>query len=152
MQYQGQGYDVIFMEEATQFTEFQFQSLTESNRSSGMCETMFLPRMYLTCNPGGVGHNWVKRLFIDRDYRGSEKADDYRFIKSLVYDNPYLLKHSPDYVKNLENLPKTRRKAMLYGDWDIFEGQYFSEFDRSVHAVSYTHLITLSVQAMPRER
>lgn len=136
LQYQGQGYDVIFLEEATQFTEFQFQALTESNRSSGLCKTDFRPRMYLTCNPGGVGHGWVKRLFIDRNYHGSETADDYRFIKSLVYDNPYLLQHSPDYVKNLENLPETRRKAMLYGDWDIFEGQYFSEFDRSIHVVS----------------
>lgn len=133
LQYQGQGYDVIFLEEATQFTEFQFQALTESNRSSGLCESAFTPRMYLTCNPGGVGHGWVKRLFIDRDYRGSESPEDYRFIKSLVYDNPYLLAHSPDYVKSLENLPETRRRAMLYGDWDIFEGQYFSEFSRDIH-------------------
>lgn len=133
LQYQGQGYDVIFLEEATQFTEFQFQALTESNRSSGLCESAFTPRMYLTCNPGGVGHGWVKRLFIDRDYRGSESPEDYRFIKSLVYDNPYLLAHSPDYVKSLENLPETRRRAMLYGDWDIFEGQYFGEFSRDIH-------------------
>lgn len=50
-QYQGQAYDVIFMEEATQFTEFQFQTLTESNRSSGLCEVTFEPRMYFTANP-----------------------------------------------------------------------------------------------------
>ena len=135
LQYQGQGYDVIFLEEATQFTEFQFQALTESNRSSGLCRTELSPRMYLTCNPGGVGHGWVKRLFIDRNYRGSERAEDYRFIKSLVYDNPYLLKHSPGYVRSLENLPEKRRMAMLDGNWDIFEGQYFSEFDRSIHVV-----------------
>lgn len=135
LQYQGQGYDVIFVEEATQFTDFQFRALTESNRSSGMCKTDFAPRMYLTCNPGGVGHTWVKRLFIDRDYCGSEKPEDYRFIKSLVYDNPYLLRHSPDYVRNLENLPEARRRAMLCGDWDIFEGQYFSEFNRDIHVI-----------------
>lgn len=51
LQYQGQAYDVIFMEEATQFTEFQFQTLTESNRSSGLCKQPFKPRMYFTCNP-----------------------------------------------------------------------------------------------------
>lgn len=50
-QFQGQAYDVIFMEEATQFTEFQFQALTESNRSSGLCKVPFSPRMYFTCNP-----------------------------------------------------------------------------------------------------
>ena len=51
LQYQGQAYDVIGMEEATQFTEFQFQTLTESNRSSGMCQVAFSPRMYFTANP-----------------------------------------------------------------------------------------------------
>ncbi len=89
LQYQGQSYDVIFMEEATQFTEFQFQCLTECNRSSGFLKKKFKPRFYLTCNPGGVGHGWVKRLFIDRLYKNSEKKEDYTFIKSLVYDNDF---------------------------------------------------------------
>ena len=133
LQYQGQSYDVIFMEEATQFTEFQFQALTECNRSSGMCEREFLPRMYFTCNPGGVGHEWVKRLFIDKIYRNNEKEEDYTFIRSGVYDNLFLLKNSPDYIRNLENLPQKRREAMLYGNWDIYEGQYFSEFNRDMH-------------------
>ena len=133
LQYQGQAYDVIFMEEATQFTEFQYQTLTEISRSSGMMNEKFKPRIYLTCNPGGIGHSWVKRLFIDRQYKNSEKAEDYRFIKSTVYDNPTLLENSPDYVRTLENLPPDRRKAMLEGSWDVFEGAYFPEFDREVH-------------------
>lgn len=133
LQYQGQAYDVIFMEEATQFSEFQFQTLTESNRSSGLCKEPFYPRMYFTCNPGGVGHNWVKRLFIDRKYQNKERAEDYAFIPAKVYDNPFILENSPDYVRTLENLPEDRRKAMLHGDWDIFEGQYFSEFNREIH-------------------
>lgn len=135
LQYQGQAYDVIFMEEATQFTEFQFQCLTESNRSSGLCLSPFRPRMYFTCNPGGVGHGWVKRLFIDKDYQGKERPEDYRFIQSLVYENEYLMENDPDYVRTLENLPEDRRKAMLYGDWDIFEGQYFGEFRRDIHVI-----------------
>mgnify|MGYP000146233464 FL=1 len=69
LQYQGQAYEVIVLEEATMFTEFQFQSLTESNRMSGNLKVPFIPRMYFTCNPGGVGHAWVKRLFIDKDYK-----------------------------------------------------------------------------------
>ena len=123
------------MEEATQFTEFQFQCLTESNRSSGLCLNPFRPRMYFTCNPGGVGHGWVKRLFIDKDYQGKERPEDYRFIQSLVYENEYLMENDPDYVRTLENLPEDRRKAMLYGDWDIFEGQYFGEFRRDIHVI-----------------
>lgn len=135
LQYQGQAYDVIFMEEATQFTEFMFQTLTESNRSSGLCKAKFSPRMYLTCNPGGVGHMWFKRLFIDRNYINKERPEDYVFIQSLVYENKYLMENDADYVRVLENLPEDRRKAMLYGDWDIFEGQYFNEFSREIHVI-----------------
>jgi phage terminase large subunit len=135
LQYQGQAYDVIFMEEATQFTEFQFQTLTESNRSSGLCKAEFKPRMYFTCNPGGVGHLWFKRLFIDRNYQNKEQPEDYKFIQSLVYENKYLMEHDADYVRVLENLPEDRKKAMLYGDWNVFEGQYFSEFRTDIHVI-----------------
>ena len=135
LQYQGQAYEVIFLDEATQFTEFQFQALTEINRSSGMCKAKFEPRMYFSCNPGGVGHMWVKRLFIDRKYRNSEREEDYTFVRATVYDNKYILENSPNYVRTLENLPENRRKAMLYGDWDIFDGQYFPEFNRDTHVI-----------------
>lgn len=135
LQYQGQAYDVMFLEEATQFTEFQFTTLTESNRSSGLMKERFSPRMYFTCNPGGVGHAWVKRLFIDREYRNSENVDNYDFIASTVYDNEYLMTNNPEYVENLENLPEMRKRAMLYGDWDAFEGQYFTEFSRDIHVI-----------------
>ena len=135
LQYQGQAYEVIGLEEATQFSEFQYTALTESNRLSGNLKEDFVPRMYFTCNPGGVGHSWVKRLFIDRDYREGEDGSDYIFIPSTVYDNRYLMDKNPEYIKNLESLPLLRRKAMLYGDWDAFEGQYFTEFSRDKHVI-----------------
>ncbi len=135
LQYQGQAYEVIFMDEATHFTEFQFECLTECNRASGMCQKPFSPRMYFTCNPGGVGHAWVKRLFVDRQFKDKENPDDYVFIPAKVYDNEFLMKNDPGYVRSLENLPELRRKAMLDGDWDIFEGQYFTEFDRELHVI-----------------
>ena len=135
LQYQGQAYEVIVLEEATHFTEFQFQTLTESNRMSGNMKETFNPRMYFTCNPGGVGHLWVKRLFIDRDYTSTENPDDYKFIPSLVFENKYIMEHDPNYVKVLENLPEDRKQAMLYGNWDIFDGQFFREFKRSVHVI-----------------
>ena len=128
LQYQGQAYDVIGMEEATHFTEYQFNCLRESNRSSGLMSEPFAPRMYLTMNPGGVGHAWIKRLFIDREYRDNERPEDYVFIAARVYDNKIFMKNDPDYVAQLESLPEKRKKAMLYGDWDVFEGAYFEEF------------------------
>lgn len=135
LQYQGQAYEVIVMEEATHFTEFQFQTLTESNRMSGNLKKEFVPRMYFTCNPGGVGHSWVKRLFIDKDYKTTETPDDYKFIPSLVFENKYIMEKDPNYVKVLENLPEDRKQAMLYGNWDVFDGQFFREFNRNIHVI-----------------
>lgn len=135
LQYQGQAYEVIILEEATHFTEFQFEALTESNRLSGNMKVAFKPRMYFTCNPGGVGHAWVKRLFIDRDYNENENPDDYVFIPSNVFENEYLMENDPGYVKTLEALPEDRKQAMLYGNWDVYDGQYFPEFDRKIHVI-----------------
>ena len=98
--------------------------------------------MYLTCNPGGVGHNWVKRLFIDRAYKTNsdnpeenENPDDYNFIFATVEDNEFLLKSSPLYLRNLANMPEDVRRAYRYGDWDAIGGNYFKEFSRKVHVV-----------------
>lgn len=132
LRYQGQEYDVIALDEATQLTERQFSALCASLRGVGDCPK----RMYLTCNPGGVGHGWVKRLFIDRDYRAGERAEDYRFIKALVTDNEVLMKRDPDYVARLNSLPQRLRDAWLYGRWDMFEGQFFPEFDEDRHVCS----------------
>ena len=129
-QYQGQEWHVVIMEEATLFTESQMQFLTTCNRST---RADFRPRMYYTCNPGGVGHAWVKRLFIDRDYKGKERPEDYVFIPARVYDNRVLMETDPDYVRVLENLPEDQRRAFLDGDWDVFAGQYFSEWRRELH-------------------
>ena len=130
-QYQGQEYDVIGIDEATQLTEFQFQTLKGCLRGANR----FPKRMYLTCNPGGVGHGWVKRLFIDKEYRDGEKKSDYTFIPAKVYDNEILLKDNPDYLDQLKSLPKGLREAWLDGSWDGFEGQFFKEFDRDIHTV-----------------
>ena len=131
-QYQGQEYDVIGFEEATQFTEFQMEFIKTCNRSVRLD---FKPKIYYTCNPGGVGHEYIKRLFIDRNYRRGENPDDYKFIKATVYDNYALMKANPEYVSNLESLPEHLRRAFLNGDWDVVEGQFFSEFSRELHVV-----------------
>lgn len=131
LQYQGQEYDVIFMDEATQFTEYQFETLTACLRGANS----FPKRMYLTCNPGGVGHEWVKRLFISRRYKETENPYDYEFIPATIYDNKILLENDPGYMNMLNNLSDGLRQAWRDGNWDMLAGQYFSEFDRSVHVV-----------------
>lgn len=130
-QYQGNEYDVICLDEATQFTEYQYQTLTACLRGANN----FPKRMYLTCNPGGVGHEWVKRLFISRRYKASEKPEDYTFIAATVFDNKVLLEKDQEYVNMLNNLNDGLRQAWRDGNWDMLAGRYFSEFDRSVHVI-----------------
>lgn len=129
LRYQGQEYDIIAIDEATQLSEHQFSVFKACLRG---CND-FPKRMYLTCNPGGVGHGWVKRLFVDREFRDDEDPDDYLFIQALVYDNEVLTKKDTGYVKQLESLPKRLRDAWLSGRWDVFEGQFFPEFNYSEH-------------------
>ena len=131
-QYQGQEYAVIGLEEATHFTEEQMRFLTTCNRTT---RKDFSPRMYYTCNPGNVGHAWVKRLFIDRLYAENENPDDYLFIPARIYDNKVLLEADPNYIRQLEALPEELRRAHLDGDWDVHAGQYFREFSRDRHVI-----------------
>lgn len=122
--FQGTEVDVLFIDEATHQSEARFDKLKVCVR--GVND--FPKRVYLTCNPGGEGHAWVKRLFIDKVYSKGENPDDYCFIRSLVTDNRALMISNPDYIKQLEALPPKLREAWLKGNWDIFEGQYFEEF------------------------
>lgn len=131
VQYQGQEYDIIFIDEATHFTEYQYSTLTACLRGANS----FPKRMYLTCNPGGVGHMWVKRLFVDRAFRETEDPDDYVFIQAKATDNPSLMENDPGYMKMLDNLPPGLREAWRDGRWDVFAGQYFPEFREETHVV-----------------
>ena len=121
---QGHEYDVICIDEATQMTEYQIKTIAACVRGVNA----FPKRVYLTCNPGGEGHGWVKRLFLDRLYREGERPEDYSFIPATVFDNRALLQADPDYLRQLEALPPRLREAWLHGRWDLFEGQFFEDF------------------------
>ena len=137
---QGTEYDVIFLDEATQLSEYQMKTITACLR--GVND--FPKRVYYTCNPGGQGHQYIKRIFIDKRYEDGEEPGDYTFIQSLVTDNKVLMESQPDYIKQLEALPPKLREAWLYGSWDVYEGQFFEEFtDRPDHYLDrqWTHVI-----------
>ena len=121
---QGVEYDVIYLDEATQLSEYQMQTIGACLRGAND----FPKRIYYTMNPGGQGHTYIKRVFIDRKFEEGENPEDYTFIQSLVTDNKVLMAKQPDYIKQLEALPPKLREAWLYGRWDIFEGQFFEEF------------------------
>ena len=140
LNYQGTEVDILYIDEATQFSEEQYKVLIACVRGVNN----FPKRVYLTCNAGGIGHQWVKRLFISKSYRDGENHDEYSFIQSLVTDNKALLKEQPDYIKQLEALPPKLKEAWLYGNWDIFEGQFFEDFvDRPEYYQerTWTHVI-----------
>ena len=131
LNFQGTECDVMYIDEATQLTEEQFRVLSACVRgaSDGVPK-----RCCITCNPGGVGHHWVKRLFIDRQYKDGERGEEYSFIQAGVRDNKALMSAQPDYIRQLEALPPKLREAWLEGAWDVHMGQYFEDFyDRPQH-------------------
>lgn len=135
--YQGRSMDWIGVDELTKHEKRSIQVLLSCLRSP----KGFKPTFRGTCNPGGIGHVWVKEDYIEATGYGEHPTVDpvtsnkRVFIPAKVYDNVVLMKNDPNYVKRLENLPEKERKAFLDGDWDIFEGQYFGEFKRHIHVV-----------------
>lgn len=141
LQYQGQEFDFIIFEEATHFPEEWITFICTSLRTT---RKDFKPRVYYTTNPGGVGHEYIKRIFIDRNFKEGENPDDYVFIQASVYDNKVLMEANPEYIDMLKALPEHKRKAHLDGCWDVYEGQVFEEFrNDSSHYEDrlYTHVI-----------
>lgn len=135
--YQGTSMDWIGIDELTKHTEKTVQILLSCLRSA----KGFKPKFRATCNPGGIGHVWVRENYILATEYGKKviKNEDYgitiRFIPATVYDNKVLMENDPAYVKRLENLPENEKKAFLYGDWDIFEGRFFGEWNESTHVI-----------------
>lgn len=120
--YQGREYEDISIDEITQHEEDVFKILRSSNRTTN---PNIKPSMLLTGNPGGIGHGWVKRIFIDRLFKDNEYESDFAFVQARVTDNMALMDNDPDYVKRLDDLPEHLRRAYKDGDWDIFAGQVF---------------------------
>lgn len=138
-QYQSAEYDVIRFDELTHFTEFMYTYLISRCRGANP----YPKCIKSSTNPGGVGHNWVKERFIDIGAPNvihtckleTGETTTRIFIPSLVQDNKFMLTYDPDYIKRLDALPEKERKALKYGNWDIFDGQFFTEFDRNIHVI-----------------
>lgn len=132
--YQSAEYDVIRFDELTHFTESMYIYLLSRLRGANN----FPKQVKSSTNPGGVGHSWVKSRFIDIAPPNTlwESENGSRiFIPARVTENKFLLSADSNYLRRLENLSNKDKRALLYGDWDIFEGQFFSEFRREIHVV-----------------
>lgn len=138
-QYQSAEYDVIRFDELTHFTEYMYVYMISRCRGANG----YPKHIKSSTNPGGVGHMWVKERFIDigpynevhtcRLETGEEITR--LFIPSFVTENKFLMEKDPGYVKRLDALPEKERKALKDGNWDIFDGQYFKDFNRAIHVI-----------------
>jgi len=155
LRYQGLAFTWIGFDELTQWaTPFAWNYMRSRLRSTAPDLPIF---MRATTNPGGRGHAWVKKMFIDPAPYGKEfdatnvetgevlrypsghaKAGKAlfkrKFIPARLSDNPFLSK-SGDYEAMLLSLPEQQKRQLLEGDWDIKEGAAFTEFNRSIHVV-----------------
>jgi phage terminase large subunit len=149
---QGIEFADMLIDEATHFQESELVEFRTSNRWTK--DASIVPKTILTTNPGNAGHDYIKRIFVDRKYEANESAEDYAFIQAYAWDNVEWSRRAliadgitdreyyswsdearfryftdrTDYGKTLNSLPEKRRRALLYGDWDSFEGQYFPNF------------------------
>jgi len=156
--FQGDEFADILVEEATHFNEEELRFLETCNRWTG---SDIVPKMLWTMNPGNVGHDYVKRVMVDREYQDNERPEDWEFLQAYGWDNvewcrkalkqdsltqadyyrwtekerfDYFI-HRSDYGRTLWALPEQEREAHLFGDWESFVGQFFREFSRRVHVI-----------------
>lgn len=157
LSYQGKRYDFIGFDELTHFSWEEYSYMFSRNRPGGPGTRVYIRA---TANPGGVGHSWVKQRFVTAgkpmtpiiseysvtapDGSVIKKSRSRVFIPASVFDNKKLMENDPDYIANLASLPEAERRALLYGDWDSFSGQVFTEWmDDESHYLDrrYTHVI-----------
>lgn len=157
LRYQGLSFAFIGFDELTHFTQDEYEYLISRNRADGPGVRVYIRA---TANPGGVGHGWVKERFITSmppntpyefkttvakpDGTAMEVVRKRIFIPSSVFDNKELLNNDPNYLANLAMLPEAQRKALLYGDWNTFSGQVFTEWKDNPDGYKtrqFTHVI-----------
>jgi len=130
--YQSAEFAAIGVDELTKDTKATFDILRGSLRWPGIVHTPFIG----ATNPGGIGHRWVKDLWVDHNFTDYPEllpfAKQFKFIQSLPADNPHL---TPEYWEMLNTLPTGLRKAWVLGDWDVFQGQAIPGFSKELHVL-----------------
>ena len=130
---QSSEFALMAVDELTKNQEEVFSNLRARLRWPGLGgKTRFIAGT----NPGNIGHEWVKKRWIDRAFPAEEQEpDEFAYVPAKADDNPYI---DPSYLRALESLPERMRKALREGSWDITEGMFFTEFDKTKHVVETT--------------
>lgn len=162
MRYHGQAFTYIGIDELTQYaTPFAWNFMRSRLRDASNSLPLF---MRATSNPGGPGHGWVKRMFVDpavpgesfwaqdidtgetitfpdnHPTRAGQPIFKRRFIPARVSDNPYIWANG-NYEANLMALPEQQRRQLLEGDWSVADGAAFDEFRTNLHVVPTNYTI-----------
>ena len=120
----------VAVDELTKNSFETFEILRGSLRWPGITHRPFMG----ATNPGGIGHLWVKALWVDGTFHGfpqlKDRAKDFAFVKALPRDNPYL---DQAYWNELDSLSEGLRRAWVDGSWDAFVGQVFTEWNPLEH-------------------
>jgi hypothetical protein len=135
MNYLSTEYDRIAFDELVTFDrDPSLEIMSRARTSKAAVKASGDAQVWAGTNPGGRGALWVKEFFIDHAVDVSEFPSydpaRYGFVNATLEDNPYI---SDQYRRDLEDLPEMRKRQLLYGDWNAFEGQFFSEWRPSVH-------------------
>lgn len=127
--YASSEFAVAAVDELTKNQRSVFDQLRSIIRWPGIEDTCLMGGS----NPGEIGHAWVKKLWIDKEFTPEDPdPSQIIFVKSLPIDNPY---NAQSYIEELKRLPEKLRKAYFEGNWDVFEGQFFTEWNRDVHVI-----------------
>ena len=142
--YQGAEIHLLLIDELTTFTEFIYDYLRGRVRCTLVVPDAFkhkVPGIICASNPGGIGHEFVKRRWVDyakpMELKRAANRDGgmlRQYIPGLLEDNPTLIKNDPEYIHRLDALPEPYRTAYKEGDWGIFLGQMFM-FNRRDHVI-----------------
>jgi hypothetical protein len=125
--YMSAEFAMIAVDELTKNKKETFDFLRIRKRWTGIKNTKFVAGT----NPGEIGHDWVRKIWIDKVFDPNEvERDRFAFVSAKATDNKYL---DESYYKTLDSLPEKLRKAYRDGNWDVFAGQYFTEWDRTRH-------------------
>jgi hypothetical protein len=137
-------YTLIAFDELTDFLEDQYIFLWTRLRSAKRKDV--ITQVISGSNPRGVGHKWVNERFV----AGRKPGTVYRyvlpkfpehpftrvFVPATITDNEVLMENDPGYLARMRmNLSDDMYEALAQGDWTMFEGQAFPEFDPKKHVI-----------------
>lgn len=140
--YKGMEIQWLYFDELTTFSYDVYTFLRSRLRAKKSLGVK--PCVRCTSNPGDIGHAWVKARFVDSGpytsivrhefFSKTENKTKYtttQYIPAFVTENPHI---SQEYIDELEQKPEALRRALLFGEWDAFEGQVFTEWtDKPEH-------------------